>query len=49
MDYISKSDFSTVGGKNNKQENEFNFDNFNAKSAEQGKPADEFFKEEKPV
>ena len=49
MDYISKSDFTTVGGKNNKDEKEFNFDSFNKESADQGKPAEEFFKDENPV
>lgn len=47
MDFISKSDFSTVGGKNNQQNTnvEFDFEDFNSNTAMQVKQqsVDEFF------
>lgn len=44
MDFISKSEFSTVKQETNQQPAEFDFDNFNsANQVQKQKTADEFF------
>ena len=43
MDFISKSDFSTVGGQKSQAPADFDFNSFNAGSIQNQQSADQFF------